>query len=437
MPNSRRGVLKAGLALGIASAVGGGAWELSKVKTKANIIISGGGAAGIGIANKLLHHLNGANITVIDPRNHHWYQPGQTLLLAGAYKTREDVISSNQQYLSNEINWLSDEVVEYQPDSNQVKTRQGQTLSYDYLIVATGLELRYDKIEGLDTTQIGQDNIASIYYSPEAGITSHKQALAFAQSKGGQALFTRPQGAMKCAGAPMKATNLVEFFVRQAGNRDAFNFEYLTSEPFLFSVQAFNERLKEIWQTRKINANFEHTLIGIDSAAKTATFRNSEGESRSLDWEFIHVVPPMSAVKSLRESELADNVRFKGYLEVDKHSMQHTRYPNVFGVGDTVGTPIGKTAASVKSQIPVVAENIRSLIEGREPTAAWGGYTSCPMILDVGHAMLWEFDYSMQPMTALPFEVVDPLAVSELAWVMEKSLIRPVYDIMLHGYTPV
>lgn len=437
MPITRRTLLKTGATLGVAGALGAGAWELSKTTTKARILITGGGAGGLALSNKLLHYFDGIEITIVDPRGYHWYQPGQTLLLAGAYKQDSDVVAANETYLDNRVTWIEEAVAEYHPDNNQITTTSGKNLSYDYLIVATGLELRYDLIEGLDTGEIGQNNIASIYLSPEAGIASHKQALAFAQSKGGQALFTRPQGAMKCAGAPMKATNLVEFFVRQAGNRDAFNFEYLTSEHFLFSVKAFDQRLKGIWQERQITPNYEHTLSALDSAARTATFILPDQSSRTLEWDFIHVVPPMTAAKSLRESELADTSAFKGYLEVDKYSLQHTRYPNVFGIGDTVGTPIGKTAASVKSQLPVVAENLRALINDAPLPAKWGGYTSCPMILDVGHAMLWEFDYSLEPMTALPFEVVDPLKKSQLAWVMEKSLIRPVYDVMLHGFTPV
>ena len=250
-------------------------------------------------------------------------------------------------------------------------------------------------------------------------------------------MFTRPSGAMKCAGAPMKATNLVEYFVRQAGNRDQFNFDYMTAENFLFSVKVFDTRLQEIWQQRKITPHYQHDLKAIDSQSKQAWFATTDGQQYQTSWDFIHIVPPMSAIPALRNSALADTSTFKGYLEVDQYSLQHKRFPNVFGLGDTVGTPIGKTAASVKAQLPVVAKNLTALIREEELPARWDGYTSCPMILDVGHAMLWEFDYSLQPVTALPFQVVDPLEKSQLAWVMEKSLIKPVYDAMLEGYTPI
>jgi len=437
MAISRRNLLISGATLSAASATGFLAWELNKQDTNASIVIAGGGAAGIAIANKLKMYLNGARITVIDPRPYHWYQPGQTLLLAGVYDSSDDVVSTNKEYVDADVRWVNDKVTEFDPDNNQVHTSQTGTLNYDYLIISTGLELRYDLIEGLDPDQIGQGGIASIYHSPEAGVASHKQAMSFAQSNGGNAIFTRPKGALKCAGAPLKATNLVEYFVRQTGNRDRFQFDYMTAEDSLFSVAVFDKRLQEIWQERAIKHHYAQELKAIDSQSKKAWFSTKNGDEIEKKWDFIHISPPMSAIPVVRNSVLADTSDFKGYLEVDKFTLQHKRYSNVFGLGDTIGTPVGKTAASVKAQLPVVAANLTALIREEDMPARWDGYTSCPMILDVGHAMLWEFDYSLQPVTALPFKMVDPLEKSKLSWVMEKSLLRPVYDMMLEGYTPL
>ncbi|WP_100754055.1 NAD(P)/FAD-dependent oxidoreductase [Vibrio salilacus] len=438
MPITRRTLLKSGLAIGAVGAVGVGYTEVSKIDTKAKIVIVGGGAGGIGIANMLLRKLNGAQITVIEPRDFHWYQPGQTLLLAGSYNSKNDVVTPLDRYLDSQINWKRGSVVEFQPDMNAVIIDDGEQVAYDYLIVSTGIELRYDLIEGMDTGLIGKDGIASIYYSPEAGLASYKQAQQFVDNPGnGQAVFTRPVGAMKCAGAPMKAINLVEYFAAQSGRRNEFTFNYYTSENSLFAVEVFNNKLKEIWKKRQIEPNYDQVLTAIDSSNKSAVFTQSDGSSQRINWDFIHVVPPMTPPKVIRDSALADNKDFHGYLDVDNFTMQHNHYPNVFGIGDCVGTPIGKTAASVKTQLPVVAENLCSLIKGQSLTAKWDGYTSCPMIVDVGHAMLWEFNYALQPVTALPFEVVDPLDESVIAWHFEETLLRPVYDVMLKGYTPI
>lgn len=438
MAISRRTVLKAGLGIGALSAAGIGYSEIKKISTNANIVIAGGGAAGIGIANMLLRNLDGAKITVIEPRDFHWYQPGQTLLLAGSYQQREDVVSPIDKYLDSNVTHKKASVSEFLPDTNQVVISTGEAISYDYLIVSTGIELRYDLIEGMDTKLIGTNGIASIYFSPEAGIASYQQAHQFVSQPGEQrAVFTRPQGAMKCAGAPMKATNLVEYFANESGRRGDFDFNYFTSEDKLFAVKSFDEKLQEIWKRRQITPNYEQTLSQIDIDSNEATFVRPDGSTNTVGWDFIHVVPPMTPPAVIRDSSLADSDKFQGYLEVDQYTMQHKRYSNVFGLGDCVGTPIGKTAASVKSQLPVVTSNLCALISGKELEAKWDGYTSCPMILDVGHAMLWEFNYSLQPVTALPFQVVDPLSESKLAWAMEETFLRPVYDVMLNGYTPI
>lgn len=437
MAISRRTFLKAGLGVGVVGAVGIGYQQINKVKTQAKIVIVGGGAAGIGAANQLNNHLDGATITIIEPREYHWYQPGQTLLLAGAYTKVNDVLSSNQRFIDPSIQWLQDTVIEYRPDHNQVMTEKGEVLDYDFLLIATGVELRYDLIEGFDPREIGQNGVTSIYYSPEAGLLSHQQAQLFTQGKGGKAVFTRPQGAMKCAGAPIKATNLVEDFAQQHGNRQAFTFDYFTAENSLFSVKVFDEKIREIWNERAITAHFQRTLTALDTSNKKAIFTLADDSKQVVDWDFIHVAPPMTAVKSIRESTLADNQRFHGYLDVDQFTMQHKQYSNIFGLGDNVGTPIGKTAASVKSQIPVVTQNLIAVLSDKPLNGKWDGYTSCPMILGVGRAMLWEFDYQMQPTTALPFHIVDPLKSSHFAWKVKESVIKPIYDMMLRGYTPM
>ncbi|WP_413283632.1 NAD(P)/FAD-dependent oxidoreductase [Vibrio sp. MA40-2] len=438
MAISRRTLLKSGLGIGALGVAGVTYSELQKIKTNAKIVVVGGGAAGIGISNMLLRSLDGVSMTIVEPRDFHWYQPGQTLFLAGSYTEPNDVVGPIEKYLDQRVTWKQDSVVEFIPDQNKVVTTDGESIHYDYLIVSTGLNLRYDMIEGMDASLIGKNGIASIYHSPESGIASYKQAHDFISNPGqGKAIFTRPQGAMKCAGAPMKAINLVESFAQQSPNREHINFDYFTSESFLFSVKPFNEKLIDIWQQRQITPNYGHVLSALDPEKKTATFKLNDGERKTLEWDFIHIVPPMMPPKAVIESELADSNRFQGYLEVEPYTLQHKRYPNVFGLGDCVGTPIGKTAASVKSQLPVVTHNLCALLRGEELSARWDGYTSCPMILDVGHAMLWEFNYSLQPVTALPFQVVDPLEESALAWRMEETFLRPVYDIMLKGYTPI
>ena len=437
MKINRRKFLIGASALAAATVTPYAFWQMNKIKTNAHIVVVGGGTAGLSFVNKLNLYADQPNVTLIEPRNFHWYQPGQTLLLAGVYTSATEVIEDIGLHIPDNVTYLMDQVAQYEPDHNRIVTASNNHISYDYLIVATGVELRYDLIEGLDKVEIGRNNIASIYAYPQAGLDTKRQLDDFLKKGEGQAIFTRPKGSMKCAGAPMKVANLAEYFAQQTKQRNHFLFDYFTSENFLFSVPDFNEAIGTIWQQRNVTPHYEHAIVGIDSIANTAYFRLPDDSIELRTYDFIHLVPPMSTNLALRESDLANRDSFSGYLDVDQFSLQHKRYPNVFGIGDVVGTPIGKTAASVKTQVPVVVDNLCALLTNQAVYQQWSGYTSCPMILDVGHAMLWEFDFSLKPTTTLPIKVVDPVKPSTLSWFMEERLIRPVYDLMLKGYTPI
>ncbi len=400
------------------------------VSTRANIVIVGAGAAGISLAARLSRGLDGARITIIDSREVHYYQPGLTLVATGAWEPAR-VIDQNSRYMPSGVNWIKETVVEFDPDNNRVYTESGRGVDYDYLLVANGLRLDFDAIDGMDPSLIGSNGIGCVYDNPDhAGRTW--QAIQRFIDSGGTGLFTRPPGAIKCAGAPLKVTMLTEHGLRQAGSRGNADIQYFESSQALFSQPDMNVFLKEHFpEDRDIAINWEHRLVGIDPGRREATFATSDGE-RTLDYDFIHVVPPMTAPDSVRNSALAsDEAAFAGWLAVDRHTMQHTRYPNVFGAGDVVGTPIGKTAASVKAQVPVATENLISLIAGRGMRASYDGYTSCPLITERGRGILVEFDYELKMVPSFGF--INPYEEHWVPWVMKDRMLHAAYNAMLRG----
>ena len=120
-----------------------------------------------------------------------------------------------------------------------------------------------------------------------------------------------------------------------------------------------------------------------------------------------------------------------GWLEVDKSTLRHRRYPNVFGVGDSNGTPRGKTAATVKKSVPIVAQHLVDVIAGREPGLAFDGYTSCPLIVHEGAAMLIEFDYDGKLTPSLP--MLQPLQAGFFGWLLKYRMLKPAYIAVLKG----
>ncbi|MDW8479152.1 MAG: FAD-dependent oxidoreductase [Xanthomonadales bacterium] len=395
-------------------------------------MIAGAGAAGIALANRLSRALEGASITIVDARERHLYQPGLTLV-ANGYWSPERVIDRNERFLPATVRWVKAAVAEFDPDANRIVTDRGEAIPYDFLCVATGLKVDYGSIQGMAPERIGRDGIGCVYDTPEHA-TRTWEAIRVAVEKGGRLIFTRPPGGIKCAGAPLKMTMLVEDRMRREGSRDRASFHYAVAGKALFSQPNINEFLKKHFPERGIEVHWEHRLIAIDPVQKVARFATPSGEVE-MAYDFLHVVPKMRAPDALANSplawqsgEFADDGR---WLEVDRHTLRHPRYPNVFGAGDCVGTPIGKTAATVKAHVPVVVENLLAAIADREQPARFGGYTSCPLLVGRGRAILVEFDYELKMVPSFSF--ISPYEIHWVPWVMKERLLHGAYDAMLRG----
>ena len=429
---SRRAFMGLVAAGGAAAALGTTGAQAAKTRTSARILILGAGAGGAAMANRLSQRLEGAQITVLDGRAQHWYQPGFTLIAAGLRKASYSV-SKTEQWLPRDITYINEYAAELDPVANSVTTVSGTKIAYDYLIVATGLVLDWDAIEGFDLSMVG----------PETGITAHYagpdyaekswQALDRFTSQGGVGVFGRPATEMKCAGAPLKITFLAEDIATTKGNRGKCTFIYNTPGQSLFGVPVIHHRVRQIMDERNIAYNYKWELKSIDASAKTATFQGPDF-TETLDWDFINVIPPQRAPQIIRDSGLswADKWTDQGWIEVDQGTLRHARFRNVFGIGDINGVPKGKTAASVKWHVPVIEDHLVSEIEGREGTKIYGGYTSCPLITRIGRAMLVEFDYKDNLVPSFP-GVIAPLEELWFSWLMKEVALKATYNAMLRG----
>lgn len=434
-PSRRRFLAGSAVAAGAAATgIGGSALVASgaakAVSTNARIVIAGAGAAGLSIATRLNRQLDGARITLVDSQQVHLYQPGLTLVATGVWEA-DHVEDRNARYMPDSAEWIQDDVVAFHPDRNQVETAGGDRIDYDYLVVTTGLQLNFDEIEGMDAGLIGSNGLGCVYDTPENAARTWDAARDYIHN-GGLGLFTRPPGPIKCAGAPLKVTMLIEDALQDSGMRDRAEMHYLPPGEGLFSQPDIHEFLTSYFpDKRNVAIDWNHPLAGIDPANRRATFATPQG-SRTVDYDFIHVVPPMSAPDMIRNGDLGwQTGDFQGWLEVDQYSMQHRRYPNVFGAGDVVGTPVGKTAASVKAQAPVVADNLVAAIDDREFPMEWTGYTSCPLITEKGQAMLVEFDFSLEMTPS--FDFLNPFEPQWAPWFLKERMLHAAYNAMLRG----
>lgn len=373
------------------------------------IVVIGGGSAGISVISSLINRINSADITLIEPAEYHYYQPAWTLVGGGLFdikKTRRlmsDVIPSG-------VRWCKDKVSQVVPDERRVVTENGETISYDYLIVACGLILRWSDIEGLEEA-LGKNGVTSNYRFDLAEYTW--QLVKGLDS--GKVIFSQPPMPIKCAGAPQKALYLSCDRWRKSGALKAIDVSFCLAGQAVFGVEKYVPALTKYLQKYHAKVQFGHNLIRVDGERRLATFavNHPSGESKevTLAYDMLHVVPPQSAPAFIKESGLADSA---GWCDVDKYTLQHQRWPNIFSAGDCTSTPNAKTAAAVRKQVVVVAKNIAALIGNHQLDAHYDGYGSCPLTVEKGKVVLAEFGYDGKLLPTFPF--IDSSRPGRLAW---------------------
>lgn len=437
---SRRDFLKTLGIAGAATTVGTGTLASPRdvraaVKTNARIVIVGAGAGGMTAAAKLNKWLDGAKITLIEPRETHLYQPGWVFVGSGVKPKEYTTDHRNADLIPDGVDWVKDHVAAFEPEHNRVITVTGEKLEYDYLIVATGLQLNYDHIDGLSPELLGKNGLVSVYAGPRQAEAMWTEMQTFV-SQGGQGIFTLTNTPLKCAGAPLKMAFLTWHRMQESGKLGQASFTFNSGIDKLFGVKPINDLAAGLFKDKGFEVNYNHVLKAVDAQRKQATFATAEGD-KTVAYNFLHVVPPMSAPDVVKNSPLAwqeSPYAAGGWVEVDQHKLQHKRFDNVFAIGDVAGVPIGKTAASVKFQSAVACENLVSLIEGKAMAESYNGYTSCPLVTGLGEAALVEFDYSLELTPTFP--LVDQSEPRWMWWAFDLYAIKPYYFQMLKGRIP-
>ncbi len=441
---SRRDFMKlvgvGGAAAMMSPTVGSAATKAVASSAKGKIVIVGGGLAGISTAALLSSKLSNPDITIIDPDTDIHYQPGYTLIASGVYNP-EDVVYKKKDFIPDGVKWIQKSVSEFDPDNNAVVTNDGEKVGYDFLVVATGIELNFEAIEGMSRGIVGSNGIGSVY--THEGATKTWGLVQDYCQKGGEGLFTHPNTPIKCGGAPKKIQFLVDSYARKIGTRDKINTTFLPNGGAMFGVKEYNELIFNLYEEKGLNYKFKHNLVAIDPGSKKATFAYKEKvktgfdeilqedvfeeitKQTTMDYDFIHVTPPQKAPDALKNSPLSwkkGSAAAGGWMELEKETLRHPNYSNVFGLGDVAGIPMGKTGGSVRKQYAVVAENLVSAMEGKALSAKYDGYTVCPLITEYGKVAMLEFDWSATPKPSFP---LDPAQDRWVYWVMKVYMLKP------------
>ncbi len=394
--------------------------------THHHVLIIGGGSAGISVAARL-RRAGVENIGLVDPAEVHYYQPLWTLVGGGCAEAATTV-RAMAPLIPAGVSWIRDAATSVDAENHTVGTAGGSTIGYDYLVMCPGIQLDWGRIPGmseaLETPMVSSNYTYDLAPKTWQGIKALRS---------GTAVFTMPSGPIKCAGAPQKIAYLAADYWRQLGVLGDIRVVLVLPTPGMFGVPVFAKELERVAQGYGIEVRKSSEVVEIDPSGRQAVVADTaNGTKESIGYDFMHVVPPQSAPDWVKSSPLAAADNPGGYVSVDKYTLQHTRYPDVFALGDAGSTPNSKTGAAIRKQAPVLVENLRAVMAGRSATKKYDGYASCPLTTARDKMLLAEFDYEMKPAPSFPF--IDTTKERRDMWYLKKYGLPALYwNLMLKG----
>ena len=394
-----------------------------------DVVIVGGGTAGLATAASMLKRKPDLDILVIEPRETHYYQPGWTLVGAGIFD-RKQTSRTMASVMPKDVKWKHAAVAGFKPENNSVILEDGERIEYRVLVAAPGLKLDWDAVEGLGDT-LGKNGVTSNYLFDMAPYTWD----LVQELNEGRAVFTQPPMPIKCAGAPQKAMYLsCDHWLTQGKLKD-ITIDFRNAGGVLFGVADYVPALSKYVDKYGINLCLNENLVAVDGPARKAWFDRTDGEGNTsrieVEFDMLHVCPVQTAPDFIRQSPLANDA---GWVDVSAETLQHSKFGNIFGVGDVCSAPNAKTAAAVRKQAPVVAENAIKVLSGNAPHAVYDGYGSCPLTVERGKIVLAEFGYGGKHLPSFPQWFINSFEPSRLAWFLKEKMLPEIYwNLLLKG----
>lgn len=438
---------------------------------KYDVVVIGGGTGGIMVAAQLLRARKSLQVAIIEPSETHHYQPAWTLVGAGLMSKKATERREKRQ-IPKGANWIKDRVADIIPESNQVILQSGEAVTYEFLVVAAGIQMNLHAIEGLKEA-MGNDEVCSNYIDPEYTWQVLRGL------KGGKALFTQPTGPLKCPGAPQKIMYLAaDYFERE--NRDV-QVSFITPGTVIFGTEPFKTELERYLEKYDIPHRFGYKLVKIDGDRKEAHYERiqlpndredhihndhgnraggmmyhtaqpeirtaesngmasklPEGTRFVFKYDMLHVAPPQSAPGWFQKTALANpDGPNAGWMAVYEHTLQSRMFANVFGVGDITDLPTARTGAAIRKQAPVIVDNLLRVMDGQKADMeGYDGYSSCPLVVAHNRMLLAEFKYGNERSSdPLLSKFLNTGKASYPMWLMKRYGLPFLYwNAMLKGY---
>lgn len=373
------------------------------------VLVIGGGNAGLSVAGRLRRY-GVRDIAVIEPREHHVYQPmfshvaGGTAPAAAATRPQQSVTPKG-------VHWIQDRVQSIDPVAKTVTLVSGRGVGYGQLIVCPGIQKDWDAVPGLADAMDSPAGISNYEFE-----YARKASRVLRGVRSGTVVFTQPAGPASCAGAAQKPMYLACDYWRQTGVLSDIRVVLIVPTPTMFGMPMIDAELERVVAEYGIEVRFDRELVGVDAERRTisiaATARQdgpdhgrhgAEAEREELSYDVLHVSPPQSAPDWLAATDLADPQDPGGFVEVDSLTLRHPRYPDVWTLGDAAATMNSKSGGALRQQTFTLAKNLSAVLQGKPMTHVYNGYSVCPFTVSRSTVVFSEFDDRYRPMPTIPF----------------------------------
>jgi sulfide:quinone oxidoreductase len=383
------------------------------------VAIIGGGNAGVSLAARLKRY-GVKDIVLIEPKQHHLYQPLFSHIAGGRAEVKE-AVRSQESVTPKGVEWIKDKAVNVDAKANSVALASGSTVSYKHLVVCPGLQYNWDAVPGL----------AEAVHSPY-GASHYEFELApklwtlLSSMTSGTVIFTMPAGPVKCAGASQKPMYLACDYWKEQGVLENIRVVMVQPYPTVFGVPEVDRELDRKIAEYGIELRTNSELVAVDPADRVATIRNNtDHSSEALPYDVLNAVPPQSAPDWLKATDLPAAGDQHGFVEVDTETLRHRRYPNIWSLGDAAGTSNSKAGGALRKQTKVLEQNLLSARKGEPLSAKYNGYSVCPFTVSRSTVVFAEFDDRYKPMPSIP--KVPTWKESRLSWWVDRDMFPQVY----------
>ena len=366
---------------------------------KKRLLVLGAGTAGTMIVNKLRRRLDSAewSITVVDADDVHPYQPGYLFLPFGMLSP-EQITRSRHAFLPDGVDFVIGDVDRVDAPANTVTLVGGRTLTYDYLVIASGTTPRPDQTPGM----LGDEWQRSIFdfYTLEGSVALTKALETFDHGRLVVHITDMP---IKCPVAPLEFTFLADAWLREHGLRDRVEIIYVTPLPGAFTKPTCSTTLGYMLDERKIALETDFMVERIDVEKKALV----SYDEREVPFDLLVTVPLNMGADFVARSGLGDELN---YVPVDKHTLQSKAHPNIFALGDSSDIPASKAGSVAHFSVEIFTDNFLQLIAGKAMTGSFDGHANCFIESGDGKGLLIDFNYDTEPLPGkYPLPLVGPL----------------------------